>query len=206
MELAKRLGYFCSYCEMPKKEAIDVEHKAPKVHAPHLERNWHNFLLSCTACNTRKSDNPAPSTLNDYLWPDLDNTFAAIAWHGDLAAKVADRTDAAVSISAAKTISLMKLDLAKKLTSKLKDLRHHFRAQAHAKALVSKALLEAEDTVSLRKQIAFTATEAGYFSVWMNVFEDDADMRRRFIEAFPGTARDCFDASGNPVKRPGGRV
>jgi hypothetical protein len=40
----------------------------------------------------------------------------------------------------------------------------------------------------------------------MHVFADDPDMRRRFIDAFPGTARDCFDTSGNPVNRPGGRI
>lgn len=36
----------------------------------------------------------------------------------------------------------------------------------------------------------------------MKVFEHDIDMRRRFIEEFLGTARDCFDVQTNPVLRP----
>jgi len=205
-ELATRIGFFCSYCEMPKREAIDVEHKAPKAQAPHLERDWHNFLLACTACNSRKGNKPKPSALDDYLWPDSDNTFAAIVWQGDLAAKVAGGVGVAVSTCATKTIGLMKLDLAQPLEPKLKDLRHYHRVRAHAKALLSKDLLEKEDTVGLRTLIALTATEAGYFSIWMHVFAGDRDMRRRFIDAFPGTAQNCFDANGKPVNRPGGKI
>jgi hypothetical protein len=39
----------------------------------------------------------------------------------------------------------------------------------------------------------------------MTVFAADADMRSRFIEIFPGTARDCFDlVSTEALSRSGG--
>ncbi len=206
-ELATRLGFYCSYCEMPKQEAIDVEHMAPKARAPHLERDWHNFLLACTACNSRKSDNPDPSRLDSYLWPDRDNTFAAIVWHDGFSATVSDKVSGAVAAKAAMTIQLTRLNATEPLRPKLKDLRRYHRMQAHSKALLNKVLLENEPHSSgLRTSIAMTAVATGYFSVWMHVFADDPDMRRRFIDAFPGTARDCFDTSGNPVNRPGGRI
>ena len=49
----------------------------------------------------------------------------------------------------------------------------------------------------MREQILETATGHAYWSIWMTVFEDDPDMRCRFIEAFPGTDKTCFDAARN---------
>jgi uncharacterized protein (TIGR02646 family) len=37
-----------------------------------------------------------------------------------------------------------------------------------------------------------------------SVFSKDSDMRKRFIEKFPGTAKNCFDAGANLVQRSGG--
>lgn len=57
------------------------------------------------------------------------------------------------------------------------------------------------DAGVLREYVAKLAASTGFFSVWMTVFEDDADMRRRLILKFPGTdASGCFDrANGSPV-------
>ena len=46
----------------------------------------------------------------------------------------------------------------------------------------------------------------GFFSVWMAVFADDREIRLGLIARMAGTAADCFDASGLPVPRPGGRI
>lgn len=50
------------------------------------------------------------------------------------------------------------------------------------------------------------APATGFFSVWMTVFSQHPEMRRGFINAFPGTAPDCFDADGAALARPNGRV
>ena len=53
----------------------------------------------------------------------------------------------------------------------------------------------------LRDAVVKLAKASGFFSVWMTVFNDDADMRLRLINSFPGTAESgCFDLiSGNTV-------
>jgi len=73
-------------------------------------------------------------------------------------------------------------------------------------AVRSKKRLFRNNTDDFREQIVETARGHAYWRVWMKVFEDDPDMRRRFIEAFPGTAEDCFDDTCQPVQRPGGQI
>jgi hypothetical protein len=58
----------------------------------------------------------------------------------------------------------------------------------------------------MRRQIVRTALGHGFWSVWMTVFRDDGDMRKQFVENFPGTAEDCFDASCAFIHRPGGTI
>ncbi len=60
----------------------------------------------------------------------------------------------------------------------------------------------------MREQIVLTATGHAYWSIWMTVFQDDPDMLRRFIDAFPGTCRECFDEQNDyvPVARPNGQI
>ncbi|WP_239500232.1 hypothetical protein [Bacillus pseudomycoides] len=58
----------------------------------------------------------------------------------------------------------------------------------------------------MREQIVDTAVAAGFFSVWMSVFQHDEDMLQRLLQAFPGTSVSCFDENGVPINRNGGRV
>ncbi|MBO5352785.1 MAG: hypothetical protein J6A77_05755 [Lachnospiraceae bacterium] len=46
------------------------------------------------------------------------------------------------------------------------------------------------------KQIITMATQTGFFSIWMMVFQDDSEVKRELIKAFPGTAEKCFDTNG----------
>jgi hypothetical protein len=209
--LAERIGWYCSYCELPKKESLDVEHKAPKSLAPELETDWDNFLLACTACNSRKDAAPDPSELDNYLWPDRDNTFRALDW-SMLIAQPLEFLRPTERAMAERTIDLCKLAAQPPWTPQTKDTRVYMRLEAHQKALHFKRKLDdarrgaTGDTRHFEEAIAALAVSEGFFSIWMMAFADDPDMRRRFIEAFPGTARDCFDADGSPVPRPGGRV
>jgi hypothetical protein len=60
----------------------------------------------------------------------------------------------------------------------------------------------------MREQIIDTATSTGFWSVWMSVFQDDNDMKKRLIEAFRGTAGKglCFDDDLKLIPRPGGKI
>jgi hypothetical protein len=73
-DLAARIGYYCSYCEMHTKHMIEVEHVHP-IDNRGNPTDWNNFLLSCKYCNTVKS--ARNSSRAGYLWPDIDNTDLA---------------------------------------------------------------------------------------------------------------------------------
>lgn len=70
-DLAQRIGYYCSYCEMKVFNSIEVEHILPQNQGGTI-LSWSNFLLSCKYCNTIKSDHN--NNITDYFWPDRDNT------------------------------------------------------------------------------------------------------------------------------------
>jgi hypothetical protein len=66
--------------------------------------------------------------------------------------------------------------------------------------------LNAADSEALQRSIARTAKENGFFSIWMQVFNGHEQMRLKLIEAYPGTAQNCFDNHGNTISRPGGKL
>ena len=78
--LGKRLGFYCSYCEMPIKNVPEVEHFIAKSQGG-SETDWENLLLGCKYCNTRKKDKV--TSAGEYLRPDCDNTALAYSYeHG----------------------------------------------------------------------------------------------------------------------------
>ena len=64
------------------------------------------------------------------------------------------------------------------------DRRRHKRRQAWDQAVRVRSLAVDEQWRILAVELALGT---GYFSVWMAVFHDDGDMRRRLVNAFPGT-------------------
>jgi hypothetical protein len=67
--------------------------------------------------------------------------------------------------------------------------------------------VQANDTPQLRETIVDLALAKGFWSVWMTVFRNDANMLGRFITAFPGTDAACFDVlTLQPVPRTGGAI
>lgn len=204
-DLTDRLGYYCSYCESKlTRAATHVEHIRPKEIHPHLERDWDNLLLACTHCNSIKGKSDVD--LNEYLWPDRDNTFRALnyseggvitpAMHGEIERK------------AQNTIARFGLDRVpghRKFSPK--DDRYERRRVAWDKAIRAKENLSRSDTPEQREGITELAQALGFWSIWMTVFKDEPDMLQRLLNAFPGTCKSCFDASNayTPVARYGGQ-
>jgi uncharacterized protein (TIGR02646 family) len=205
-ELLDRLGSYCSYCEMKIENGPAVEHVLPKKKNPALERDWHNFLLSCDYCNSGKQDKDV--SLHDYFWPDRDNTFRAFFYADGIVSVAPGLASPADQARASRTISLTGLDRMpggpKEPTGR--DQRWIQRRIAWGKATRARSNLSRRDTPELREQIVETATSTGFFSIWMAVFADDTDMKQRFIQAFPGTCTCCFDPEGNPLPRPAGTL
>lgn len=208
-ELIRRMGEYCSYCEMELDSSLSVEHKRP-INPPgaeteNLERkfDWNNFLLACVNCNSTKGD--AEVQLDDYFWPDSENTFRAFRYSEGGLIEPAPELDNDLRLKAQKTIELTGLHKQPLNNPTASDRRWRNRREAWDIAQRSKQNLAQCNTSLMKDQIIDTAEAKGYWSVWMTVFEDNPDMKRRLIGAFPGTCSECFDSEGNPVARPGGQ-
>lgn len=176
--LTERLGKYCSYCERRIEASLAVEHILPKVKYPHLKRDWTNFLLACANCNSTKSETKPEDT----LLPDIHNTFYAFAYD-ELGGVLPNSSLSATETNQAQNmLNLVKLE---------RRMIDRFEKWDTAQKQFTK--LQKEDTPIVRSLIVDTARASGHFSVWMTVFASDSDMLLRFIEAFPGTARECFD-------------
>ena len=206
-KLLQRVGKYCSYCEKPLTHLIDVEHILPKTHFPQLKTNWHNFLISCRVCNDIKGHSAIKR--KDFYWSDVDNTFRMFEYNLGGELKVNSSLSITEQVIAKNTLDLLGLDR-KPGHSKYKDRSadERWRERFTALRIAQEAFgdLQDNDTSQMRNQIVRNAQGQGFWSVWMTVFQNDPDMLNRLIAAFPGTCKSCFDAQGNPIHRPRGRI
>lgn len=204
-DLISRLGEYCSYCERPIKTNLAVEHIQSKDSQPQLELSWDNFLLGCTNCNSTKSTKVRDDTTQShYYWP--DNTFRAFVYKPGGLIEINSALEA--HAKAQKTLKLTGLDRHPNAKNKPspKDKRWLHRQEAWDFAHLAKNQLAQNNNPRMRNFIVINAKNQGFWSIWMTVFHDDPDMLNRFIQAFPGTCRQCFDSNGQPVHRPGGEL
>jgi uncharacterized protein (TIGR02646 family) len=216
-DLIDRLGEYCSYCERPIDP--DIEHKLPKQKEfyPELECDWNNFLLACKNCNSTKGaymrnpENCRPGQkplLSDYYWPDSDNTAYIFEYQKGGLVTVNPNLSNPEKEKAEKTLELTGLyrypgnpDNPRSWKNKPKEKFKRWTKRINAWKEAEDALndLKKTDTTQIRELIIKSAKAIGFFSVWMTVFRDDPDMLKRFIKAFPGTAKECFDEHGRPL-------
>jgi len=205
--LVGRLGQYCSYCERRIPTQLAVEHIQPKglEDYEHLVGTWDNYLLGCVNCNGTKSDKDVK--FDSLYFPDRDNTSAAFTYIEDGTIEPSQELTAEQVAIAQKTLELTGLD---KEMSNIQDENGAFvhvdrvgqRKETWLIARTSRDDLNDMPTDGLRRQIVRTAQESGYFSIWIEVFKDDYDMKRMLIvgfddsgtyRGFAGTARDCYD-------------
>jgi uncharacterized protein (TIGR02646 family) len=199
-DLVARLGPYCSFCERHLQVNLAVEHIQPKGLAKyqHLIGRWDNFLLACVNCNSTKKNKDV--YLERYLLPDRDNTFFAYIYTQDGKVSVVSELAEAVRVIASSTLSLVGLD---KLPQNATDSNGRLvaldrisqRREAWATAEEARSdIASRPNDLLLRKSAVRLARECGFFSIWMTVFLEDADMRSRLIDAFPGTRdSECYD-------------
>ncbi len=203
--LIENIGEYCSYCERRINNALAVEHIQPKEHYPELELIWNNFLLSCINCNSIKGQKNID--LNDYFWCDRDNTLRMFNYLSSSLIKINDQLTKEQQERAKRTLELTGLDRKPGHSDySVKDKRWKERENKWGIAQKSYKNLQKNNTEQLRQAIVDIALESGFWSIWMTVFRDDKDMIKRFIEAFPGTCSDCFDANFDLIPRPGGAL
>ncbi|MBM3457603.1 MAG: HNH endonuclease [Armatimonadetes bacterium] len=198
--LVSRLGPYCSYCERRIATNLAVEHIEPKG-GPHgkpaLTGVWTNFLLACVNCNSTKRDRAVDPT--QVYFPDRDNTLVAFEYTSDGDVRPHPELAAGQQAIAEATLALVGLDERRRPQTdengRLVALqRWSQRKQAWAVAEHSRALLtESGRSSEVIEIIGNLAAATGLFSIWMIVFQDDIEMRCRFLHVFKGTSPDCFD-------------
>ena len=195
--LEKRLGAYCSFCELPLQHVPEVEHREAKSSGGE-ELDWDNFLLSCKYCNTRKGKIVKKGDLQKYLWPDIDDTFHAFSYEEDLPQVNAEYLNLIADGSYQKALNLLKLiKLDNRPTKTERDRRFFARNEARNSALMSRAGWLSMETSSDRdtylETIVMLAKASGFFSVWMLVFKDIEAVKLRLLDSFPGTRREYFN-------------
>ena len=206
--LIDRIGSYCSYCEIPMEIGLAVEHIQPKYLNPAIETEWSNFLLCCPSCNSRKGKKYINSdNIHNYYWPHLDNTFRAFIYASNQAPKPAESLNDLDRKIAQGTLELTGLNQEPITRGPIKDKRWKSRNTAWSLSEQYKQELRNRSTDNeYRNLLINLAISRGFWSVWMTVFQDDVDMRKRLIEAFKGTDVDCFDAETLPRQRVGGKI
>ncbi|WP_299621835.1 HNH endonuclease [Pelagibius sp.] len=209
-DLADQIGLFCSYCEMPIKNAPEVEHVQPKSLEPDLALEWSNFLLGCKSCNSTKGNTPV--NLKVIAFPDTDNTFRGLSYNRDRI-EVSNSLGEDQAALMGRIVRLVKLhrhphELQPRDRPTRRDRRYKFRGEAWILAEEMKqTYVDSGHDSTIGKLITDKlALEKGFFSIWMTVFSDHPEMLNGFIKSFPGTAQNCFDAEGAARPRPGGRI
>ena len=203
--LIRQIGDYCSYCEVALHSGIDVEHVQPKKWHLDLETTWTNFLLACDYCNPVKGKKDV--VLDQYYWPDTDNTSRPFVYDLDRSPQLANWLSPDQRSIAKRTLELTGVDREPghpNLT--VKDRQWKKRREAWGVALRERQKIQQSDTVHQRDSAVHVAIGRGFWSVWMQVFHDDFDMRKRLNTAFQGTAKDCFDNTTQPCQRPNGKI
>ena len=207
-DLEDRLGRYCSYCERRLPISLAVEHIAPKSLHLDRERDWSNFLLGCTNCNSVKDTTDVSD--DDILWPDRHNTMLALAYARGGFVRVARGLSPQLQRRAQTLVDLVGLDRhgSHRLPRPARrDRRWQDREEAWATAEECRERFEALDKSEEARELVLEAAKGyGFFSVWFAVFEQHIGVKLALIDAFPGTAAPCFDERAGLVKRPGAEL
>lgn len=194
--LEKRIGAYCSFCELPLVHVPEVEHKEAKALGGDLLA-WKNLLLSCKYCNTRKGERVAAGCGKLYLWADEDDTFHAYTYEmgiPKLNEKVLREKGDDFGQRAANLFKLVKLDNFP--NPKEKDRRWNKRIEAYNTAEESlegwKNIQNKADKELFLNQTLHLAKATGFFSVWMEVFKEYKEVQKRLIAEFEGTQKAYF--------------
>lgn len=195
--LEKRIGPYCSFCELPLQHVPEVEHKEARSTGGE-ELIWDNFLLSCKYCNTRKGIVVKKGDTEQYLWPDVDDTFHAFSYEKALPQINTEYLNKKADGSCQKALNLLKLiKLDHCPTKKEKDQRFFARNEARNFALMSRngwlSMETSSDKDTYMETIIMLAKASGFFSVWMAVFDDIEVIKMRLLDSFPGTRKEYFE-------------
>ena len=197
--LIDALGGYCSYCERKIEANLAVEHVLPKVLNPAVALEWSNFLLGCTNCNSTKGAKPI--VITEYFWPDVDNTFNVFLYDNSGIVKISSSLiNGNDKDKANNTIELVGLGVLQPKTGTVawqeaSDRRFEHRLQAfidsynHSETYRKSGVNTRKLLIPLIKTIVVSG---GFWSIWMNAFQDFPEVQRIIINSYPGTNNSFF--------------
>jgi len=196
--LIDKIGEYCSYCESRILTGLAVEHVQPKSSNPGLELKWDNFLLACTNCNSIKGAKNIE--LNDYVWPDADNTYELFSYDNSGIVKVKVSLDNDLKEKVEASIKLTGLDrLPPKGGSitwrKASDRRFEHRVQAWVTSHEHMSTYSIADVETRKMIIPFVKSIVlgeGFWSIWMTAFQEFPEVQQALIDSFSGTKAEYF--------------
>lgn len=170
-DLAERIGYYCSYCEMKVFNSIEVEHILPQSQGGAV-LNWSNFLLSCKYCNTIKNDNNA--NITDYFWPDRDNTDLVFEYDeiNVISPKALPMHLTNKAIATINLMGLARIPGSPNLPTPA-DTRWRSRKEVWDIAKMNFLKWNQAPIQPMAEVIAGCALTSGHYSIWMKVFETE---------------------------------
>ncbi|MGL4412227.1 MAG: HNH endonuclease [Bacteroidales bacterium] len=196
-DLVNHIGNYCSYCERQIQAQSAIEHVIPKSLNKELELSWCNFLIACVNCNSIKGNKEV--NIEEYVWPDKHNTFDLVCY-SDNTLKVTSSShlspDSRIKVD--RLISLVGLDRISPKTGaryeQMTDTRQEERLKCQLNAKRMKVLYEnsSEKKVLLACMIDVIKM-SGFWSIWMNVFQNTPEIKAALLNSFPGTAIEYFE-------------
>lgn len=202
--LLANLGHYCSYCETWEQVGsnIEVEHVQPRKYQvggvyvyQHLQYKWSNFLLACHTCNGRSNKACQNVILGEVHLPHLNNTFKSLEYHPAGVVKVNPNLTGDSKTHAEKLVSLVRFDKT--------ENDDRIEARRNAWTLASSLLADYESGNHELNKLIETIKNYGFWSIWFTVFMNHDEVRSAMIDAFPGTAKNCFDPNNHyePIDR-----
>ncbi|MFC7336133.1 HNH endonuclease [Haloferula chungangensis] len=208
-ELLLRLGLQCSYCEEPgSPQSLHIEHIYPKDPHPEFEREWDNFLVACSTCNTYKHHHLGSARQTDlegrYVWPHRENTMCAFHYFDDGRVEVVPGLSADLSQAAGDTLNMIGAMKSPAAAANYgEDIAYdgmEKRKEMWEIASENRRDYLASDGAFSPGSIARNASKMGHFSIWMAVFHDRPEVRSELIRQFKA-ASNCFDQGTQPISR-----
>jgi hypothetical protein len=153
-----------------------------------LELEWTNLILGCINCNSTKgTTNP---DRNGYLWPDQDNTFEAFDY-SEGSVSVNENQFPAQKRMAQELFKLVGLGRRPGVPG-LSHVDRRWKKRDEAWGMAQEYREDYERGAVTLNVIGDVAALKGFWSVWMTVFADLAEVRRFLVDRFPGTNRAYF--------------
>jgi len=187
-DLITALGSFCSYCErVVISSSLAVEHIENKASYPVKESNWDNFLLSCVSCNSIKG----VKSVVDVLLPDRNNTFEVFLYLESGFIQVRPDIEPILSVKAQALLDLVRLDrIPHKNGYAGTDTLWLERKESWD--LAQRYLQKYKTNGCDIETVKDLAKSRGFWSVWMQVFQNEPAVQKALLSAFPGTKLKYF--------------